>query len=265
MAPASTFRRLEIRRGTKSGTIDQRSRDYSNIAEIFRPGHADFGYWEKYGIRDYRGGGRSSGRETIGRVAAGAVAAKVLGELGITFTTFTRSIGPVDAASVDVEQISENALYMPDNSAAAEAAAYLEECMRNKDSAGGVIECWIDGVPAGIGEPVFDKLDARLAGAVFSIGAVKGFEIDRILRHLRRQFHFYQAGVVVALPVNDDLIICLIAPLQKHCLNLGREYVDALDDHHIVASSHGLVHADMGPSAGAFLPGQVAQIDQRTV
>ncbi len=117
---------------------DQRSRDYSNIAEIFRPGHADFGYWEKYGIRDYRGGGRSSGRETIGRVAAGAVAAKVLGELGITFTTFTRSIGPVEAASVDVEQIFENALYMPDNSAAAEAAAYLEECMKNKDSAGGV-------------------------------------------------------------------------------------------------------------------------------
>ena len=156
---------------------DQRSRDYSNIAEIFRPGHADFGYWEKYGIRDYRGGGRSSGRETIGRVAAGAVAAKVLGELGITFTTFTRSIGPVEAASVDVEQISENALYMPDSEAAAEAAAYLEACMKNRDSAGGVIECWIDGVPAGIGEPVFDKLDARLAQAVFSIGAVKGFEI----------------------------------------------------------------------------------------
>ena len=156
---------------------DQRSRDYSNIAEIFRPGHADFGYWEKYGIRDYRGGGRSSGRETIGRVAAGAVAAKVLGELGITFTTFTRSIGPVEAASVDVEQIFENALYMPDSEAAAEAAAYLEACMKNRDSAGGVIECWIDGVPAGIGEPVFDKLDARLAQAVFSIGAVKGFEI----------------------------------------------------------------------------------------
>ncbi len=156
---------------------DQRSGDYSNIAEIFRPGHADFSYREKYGIRDYRGGGRSSGRETIGRVAAGAVAAKALGELGITFTTFTRSIGPVEAASANVEEIFENALYMPDNSAAAEAAAYLEECMKHKDSAGGVVECWIDGVPAGIGDPVFDKLDARLAGAVFSIGAVKGFEI----------------------------------------------------------------------------------------
>ena len=154
---------------------DQRSRDYSNIAEIFRPGHADFGYWEKYGIRDYRGGGRSSGRETIGRVAAGAVAAKVLGELGITFTTFTRSIGPVEAASVDVEQIFENALYMPDSEAAAEAAAYLEACMKNRDSAGGVIECWIDGVPAGIGEPVFDKLDARPAQVVFSPGDVTGF------------------------------------------------------------------------------------------
>lgn len=156
---------------------DQRSRDYSDIAEIFRPGHADFGYWEKYGIRDYRGGGRSSGRETIGRVAAGAVAVRVLGQLGIRFLTYTSQIGPVRISRVDEKEINKNPLYMPDAEAAAAASAYLEECMARNDSAGGVIECVIEGMPAGIGDPVFDKLDAALARAVFSVGAVKGFEI----------------------------------------------------------------------------------------
>ncbi len=157
--------------------MDQKSRDYSNISEIFRPGHADYGFWEKYGIRDYRGGGRSSGRETIGRVAAGAIASKVLEELGIKILTYAKKIGPVEAEKIRPEEINENALYMPDNEAAARATAYLEECMRAKDSAGGVIECVITGMPAGIGDPVFDKLDACLAKAIFSIGAVKGFEI----------------------------------------------------------------------------------------
>ena len=156
---------------------DQRSKDYSNIAEIFRPGHADFGYFEKYGIRDYRGGGRSSGRETIGRVAAGAIASKALSEMGIKLCTYTRSIGPVEISTMDPQEIGKNKLYMPDQKAAAEAAAYLEECMSKKDSAGGVIECVITGVPAGVGDPVFDKLDAALAKALFSIGAVKGVEI----------------------------------------------------------------------------------------
>jgi chorismate synthase len=156
---------------------DQRSRDYSQIAECYRPGHADFGYDRKYGFRDYRGGGRSSGRETIGRVAAGAVASLLLQELGITVSAYTRSIGPVAIRHFDPEEIFRNALYMPDAEAARKAAEWLESCMQKKDSSGGVIECVVHGCPAGIGDPVFDKLDACLGQAILSIGAVKGLEI----------------------------------------------------------------------------------------
>lgn len=156
---------------------NQRSKDYSQIAEYYRPGHADYPFDAKYGFRDYRGGGRSSGRETIGRVAAGAIAAKILNQLGINLTAYTKSIGDISVSSLNLEEIFNNALYMPDAAAAEKASAYLEECMKNHDSSGGVIECIIDGMPAGIGDPVFEKLDANLAKAVFSIGAVKGFEI----------------------------------------------------------------------------------------
>ncbi len=156
---------------------DQKSRDYSEIASYYRPGHADYTFDTKYGFRDYRGGGRSSGRETIGRVAAGAIAAKLLKQLGITCTTYTRSIGPVEIQSFDADAICDNPLYMPDASAARKAQEYLETCMKNQDSSGGIIECIIQGIPAGIGDPVFEKLDANLAKAIFSIGAVKGFEI----------------------------------------------------------------------------------------
>ena len=156
---------------------DQRSRDYGNLAYSYRPGHADFTFDQKYGFRDYRGGGRSSGRETAGRVAAGAIAIKLLNELGITFTTYARSIGPVEIRSFSEEEIRNNALCMPDADAAAKASAYLEQCLNSQDSAGGVIECRIKNVPAGLGDTVFDKLDATLAHAIMSIGAVKAVEI----------------------------------------------------------------------------------------
>lgn len=158
---------------------DQHSADYSQIASCYRPGHADFCFDAKYGFRDYRGGGRSSGRETIGRVAAGAIAAKLLGELDIRFLTYTKSIGPVsvDMSRFDAAEITNNALYMPDADAAEEAASYLKACMQETDSAGGVCECVITGLPAGLGDPVFEKIDANLARAILSIGAVKGFEI----------------------------------------------------------------------------------------
>lgn len=156
---------------------NQISRDYSEIAGYYRPGHADFTFDEKYGFRDYRGGGRSSGRETIGRVAAGAVASKLLKELGITVTAYTKSIGPVTIQSFDPEAVYSNPLYMPDADAAKQAQNYLNDCMRNQDSSGGIIECQISGMPTGIGDPVFEKLDANLAKAILSIGAVKGFEI----------------------------------------------------------------------------------------
>ena len=157
----------------------QRSSDYSEIASYYRPGHADYTYDMKYGFRDYRGGGRSSGRETIARVAAGAVAAKILSEIGVSFLTYTKSIGPVsaDPAHFDTEEIMKNPFFMPDAQAAAEAADYLNACMTNQDSCGGTIECIVKGFPAGVGQPVFDKLDANLAKAIMSIGAVKAVEI----------------------------------------------------------------------------------------
>lgn len=158
---------------------NQQSKDYSEIASYYRPGHADYTFDLKYGFRDYRGGGRSSGRETIGRVAAGAIAVKILNQLGITFTTYTKSIGPVaiSAQNFDVSQITENPLNMPDAEAAENAQAYLDACMAELNSSGGVVECIVSGMPVGIGDPVFEKLSANLAKAVMSIGAVKGFEI----------------------------------------------------------------------------------------
>lgn len=157
----------------------QRSSDYSEIANYYRPGHADYTFDQKYGFRDYRGGGRSSARETIGRVAAGAIASKLLDTLGIRLTAYTRSIGPVtiDENAFDTQAILDTPTCMPDYEASKKAEAYLEACMKDYDSAGGVIECKITGCPAGIGEPVFDKLDADLTKAVMSIGAVKAVEI----------------------------------------------------------------------------------------
>lgn len=158
---------------------NQRSQDYGDIATYYRPGHADYPFDEKYGFRDYRGGGRSSGRETIGRVAAGAIAIKLLHEMGIEFLTYSESIGPVkvDASRFDAAEINNNRLYMPDAVAAEEASEYLEKLMTEKNSCGGVIYCEVTGLPVGLGEPVFDKIDANLARAMFSIGSVKGFEI----------------------------------------------------------------------------------------
>ena len=156
---------------------DQHSKDYGNIANTFRPGHADYGFIEKFGRRDYRGGGRSSGRETIGRVAAGAICAKLLRELGIEVFAYTKSISDISISDFELGERDNNPLAMPDSKAAKEAEEFLEACILNQDSAGGVIECVISGVPAGIGDPVFDKLDAKLAQAVVSIGAVKGVEI----------------------------------------------------------------------------------------
>ncbi len=158
---------------------NQRSADYSKIASYYRPGHADYTFDAKYGFRDYRGGGRSSGRETIGRVAAGAVACAILKELGIRVHAYTRSIGPITINHDNIHpgQTSTSALFMPDPDASAQAEEYLLAKMKENNSVGGVIECIISGMPAGIGEPVFDKLDASLAKAVMSIGAVKGVEI----------------------------------------------------------------------------------------
>lgn len=155
------------------------SKDYSDIADCYRPGHADYSFDQKYGFRDYRGGGRSSGRETLGRVAAGAIASKILRQLGIHVMAYTKSIGPVeiDYEHFDRDAILNTATAMPDISANEKAITYLEACKKETDSVGGCMECVVEGLPAGIGDPVFEKLDANLAKAIMSIGAVKAVEI----------------------------------------------------------------------------------------
>lgn len=157
----------------------QRSSDYGEIAVSYRPGHADYTFDEKYGFRDYRGGGRSSGRETAGRVAAGSIAIKLLKEMGITVEAYTRSIGPITISEdvYDRDYMLTSPTAMPDKEACKKAMEYLDSIREKQDSAGGVMECRITGVPAGIGDPVFEKLDANLSKAVMSIGAVKAVEI----------------------------------------------------------------------------------------
>jgi len=155
----------------------QKSGDYSEIASYYRPGHADYTFDMKYGFRDYRGGGRSSGRETIARVAAGAVAAKVLERLGVKVSAYTKSIGGIEIKEFDEEEIFNNELYIPDKAVLEDIRKLLDDKKSEGDSVGGVVECRIKGLKPGVGEPVFDKLDANLAKAIVSIGAVKAFEI----------------------------------------------------------------------------------------
>lgn len=157
---------------------DQRSKDYSEIAAKFRPGHADYTYWAKYGIRDYRGGGRSSARETAARVAAGAVARRVLGD-GVTIRGAVVQIGPhkIDRAKWDWSACGENPFWCPDRDMAAKWEEFLDATRKAGSSAGAVIEVVAEGVPAGWGAPIYGKLDSDLAAAMMGINAVKGVEI----------------------------------------------------------------------------------------
>ena len=157
---------------------DARSRDYSEIRDLFRPGHADLSYQRKYGLRDYRGGGRASARETAVRVAAGAIARKYLGEqYGITLRGCVRQIGPVHAAQVDWDEACNNPFAFPDAGRIPEIEEFLDQLRRDGDSIGARVEAEACGVPVGWGDPVFDRLDATIAQAMMSINAVKGVEI----------------------------------------------------------------------------------------
>jgi chorismate synthase len=171
--------------GTSIGILfhntDQRSADYSEIKEKYRPGHADFTFDAKYGIRDYRGGGRSSARETVCRVAAAAIAKKLLAREGIRIIGYVKQVGEVQAAvpeptSVTLEQVEANAVRCPDASAAARMIELIEAVRKDRDSIGGICELVATGVPAGLGEPVFDKLKADLAKGLMSLPAVTAFE-----------------------------------------------------------------------------------------
>ncbi|WP_412535814.1 chorismate synthase [Marinobacter sp. MIT932201] len=157
---------------------DQRSKDYSKISEQFRPAHADYTYMHKYGVRDYRGGGRSSARETAMRVAAGAVARKFLEQhLGIRIRGYLSQLGPIKAEKLDWEQVHQNPFFCPDADKVAEMEAYMDALRKEGDSIGARINVVAEGVPPGLGEPIFDRLDADLAHALMSINAVKGVEI----------------------------------------------------------------------------------------
>ena len=158
--------------------IDQRTRDYADIAAKFRPGHADYAYFAKYGVRDYRGGGRQSARETAARVAAGAVARKVLGE-GVTVRAALVQIGPqaIDRARFDWDEIGRNPFWCPDAAMVAGWEAHLETVRKAGSSTGAIVEVEAPGVPAGWGAPIYGKLDGELAGALMSINAAKGVEI----------------------------------------------------------------------------------------
>jgi chorismate synthase len=157
---------------------DARSKDYAAIKESFRPGHADYTYWRKYGVRDYRGGGRASARETASRVAAGAIARRVLGD-GITIRGALVQMGPhkIDRARWDWDAVEDNPFWTPDRQAAQLWEGFLDEVRRAGSSTGAVIEVVASGVPAGLGDPIYDKLDADLAKAMMSINAVKAVEI----------------------------------------------------------------------------------------
>lgn len=207
----------------------QKSSDYREIASYYRPGHADYTFDAKYGFRDYTGGGRSSGRETAGRVAAGAVAGKLLSKMGISVTAYTKAIGPIqiDPSRFDKSAILSTATCMPDLEADRKAAAYLKDCMLKKDSSGGVIECMVDGLPAGIGDPVFEKLDANLAKAVMSIGAVKAVEIGD--------------GVAVSASagsVNNDAFVSANGTVRKKTNHAGGILGGISDGSRLVLRAH---------------------------
>ena len=156
---------------------DADSKPYEILRQLFRPGHADFTYFKKYGHFDFRGGGRYSARETAARVAAGVVARKILEPLGIKVVAYTIELGGIKATTMDLDYVEKSPLYCPDPKATKKMEEALSRAKKEGDSVGGIVEVRVTGCPAGLGEPVFDKLDADLAKAVMSVGTVKGVEI----------------------------------------------------------------------------------------
>lgn len=201
--------------GTPIGMVimntDQKSKDYSHISDKFRPSHADFTYFEKYGIRDYRGGGRSSARETAARVAGGAVAKMLLQHFGITVHAYVSQVGELKLdkpyQEMELSQAEDNIVRCPDPAMAEQMISYIDEVRKSRDTVGGVITCVAKGVPAGLGEPVFDRLHAELGKGMLSINAVKGFEYGSgfkgvTMRGSQHNDAFYQDGDKVRTKTN---------------------------------------------------------------
>ena len=219
---------------------DARPSAYAPLKELFRPGHGDCTYLWKYGLRDWRGGGRSSGRETAARVAAGAVAKRLLEEFGVEVHAYTVALGGVKVRQRDLSIIYENRFFCPDPEVVSEMEARVAEIRRQGDSIGGIVEVVARGVPAGLGEPVFDKLDAELAKALMSIGAVKGVEIGAgfaAAEMLGSQhndeitpsgFKTNHSGGILAGISNGDEIVCRVA--VKPIPSISKEQ-DTIDVH----------------------------------
>ncbi|MBE9546674.1 MAG: chorismate synthase [Proteobacteria bacterium] len=202
---------------------DARSEAYDELKDIFRPGHGDFTYYKKYGIRDHRGGGRASGRETAARVAAGAIARKIIGDIGIKVTACTVELGGIAAERISYDEIDNNYLRCPDGDAVKKMEEKLKEAKACGDSVGGIVEILVRGCPAGLGEPVFDKIDADLVRALMGIGTVKGVEIGAGFQAARMSgsqcndpitpdgFLTNNAGGILAGITNGDEIIIRVA------------------------------------------------------
>ncbi|MEP0711317.1 MAG: chorismate synthase, partial [Algoriphagus sp.] len=203
--------------GTPIGIVinnsDQKSKDYSHISDKFRPSHADFTYFEKYGLRDYRGGGRSSARETAARVVAGAIAKQLLETKGITIQAYVSQVGDLKLAKsytkLDLAKAEENIVRCPDPTLAEEMIELIDSVRKDRDTIGGVVSCVIKNTPVGIGEPVFDRLHAELGKAMLSINAVKGFEYGSGFEgvNMRGSLHndvFFQEGDKVKTKTNHS-------------------------------------------------------------
>ncbi len=222
---------------------DQRSRDYSNIAEQFRPGHGDYTYQQKYGIRDYRGGGRASARETAARVAAGAIAKKYLYEqAGVQVRGYLAQLGPLKINGFDWRQVAENDFFCPDVQLVPQLASYMDALRREGNSIGARINVVASAMPVGLGEPVFDRLDAEIARALMSINAVKGVEIGAGFASIEQKgtehrdeistegFHSNNAGGVLAGISTGQDLIASIALKPTSSIHLPGRSIDVAGD-----------------------------------
>jgi chorismate synthase len=213
--------------------IDQRSKDYGNIADQFRPGHADYTYWQKYGERDFRGGGRSSARETAARVAAGAIAKKWLRErYGVEVRGYMSQIGPVKINFKTWDSVDQNPFFSPDPTIVPELEQHMDQLRKSGDSCGAKITVVATGVPVGWGEPVFDKLDADLAGALMGINAVKGVEIgdgfESVVQTGTTPDGFlsnHSGGVLGGISTGQD-VVARIAIKPTSSIRLDRQSID---------------------------------------
>lgn len=259
---------------------DSRSCDYDNIKEVYRPSHADFTYEEKYGLRDYRGGGRASARETASRVVGGALAMQYLRDKGITVRAFTSAVGPVKMPSFDelpsLESVESNPVRCPHPQFAADMEAVIKSAQASGDTVGGIVSCIITGVPAGLGEPIFSRLSSMLAGAMLSINATKGFEygmgfegtrhfgsemidefgVDATGRVITKTNHSggIQGGISNGMPINFNVAFKPVATLLRDVVTVGR------DGRETVLKAHGRHDPCVVPRAVPIVEAMAAMV-----